>query len=72
VYAAVVDAFTRLVKAPHSYVLSAGAFPSCVGMATCGRINSRVFDYPKSVMGHKEFEHKRGIDKYFKVKALLA
>jgi hypothetical protein len=31
-----------------------------------------AFDYPKSVMGRKqEFEHKRGIDKYFKVKALL-
>jgi hypothetical protein len=31
------------------------------------------FDYPKSVMDRKqEFEHKHGIDKYFKVKALLA
>jgi hypothetical protein len=30
------------------------------------------FDFPKSVMGRKqEFEHERGIDKYFKVKALL-
>ncbi|MGB9756688.1 MAG: hypothetical protein ACPLVJ_02770 [Candidatus Bathyarchaeales archaeon] len=30
------------------------------------------FDLPKSIMGRKqEFEHKRGIDKYFKVKALL-
>jgi integrase len=39
VYAATVVTFTRLVKAPRSCVLSAGAFPSCVGMATCGRIN---------------------------------
>jgi hypothetical protein len=72
VYALVIDAFTMLVKAPRSYVLSVGAFPSCFGTATCGRINLRGFDFPKSVMGRKqEFEHKRGIDKYFKVKALL-
>ncbi|MGB9693885.1 MAG: hypothetical protein ACPLYF_03485 [Fervidobacterium sp.] len=30
------------------------------------------FDSPNSVMGRKqEYEHKRGIDKYFKIKALI-
>ena len=62
------------------YTVGQGSTPICpkYGRVPILRWDSNMwthklegFDFPKSVMGCKqEFEHKRGIDKYFKVKAL--
>jgi len=65
----------------YVYTVSQGSTLIC---PKCGRVpillwdgnmwthKLEEFNYPKSDMGRKqEFEHKRGIDKYFKVKALL-
>lgn len=68
-------------KCGYVYTVSQGSLLIC---PNCGRIpillwdgdmrthKLEEFDYPKSVMNRKqEFEHKRGVDRYFKIKALL-
>jgi hypothetical protein len=65
----------------HVYTVSQGSLLIC---PNCGRVPILLwdgnmwthklegFDSPKSLNGRKqEFQHKRGVDRYFKVKALL-